>query len=114
MLPMNAKLSRQPERRRAKRQAGLIPLSCEVIDPFDESVAPAVTWNISATGVCMVIERHYPPGRPIEVAIQSSADIAPVHQLARVVHALEVPSVREMWLTGCSFDGDGLAAEELS
>jgi hypothetical protein len=30
-----------------------------------------------------------------------------------VVHTLLVPSVREMWLTGCSFCGEPITEEEL-
>ena len=101
------------ERRQVRRHACRRPLSCQLIDPLDESVAPAGVRNISSNGVCVVIEPHLPPGRHIEVAIRRPAGGATLHRIAEVVHALQVPSFREMWLTGCLFYGEALSDEQL-
>jgi hypothetical protein len=113
MLPSNAKALEVGERRAAERHACKRQLICQVIDLVDESVATSGTWNLSTGGVCVIVEPHYAPGTHVEVAFHAPADGTSVHRFAEVIHSLLVPSLREMWLTGCSFCDGPVSEEEL-
>ncbi len=105
MFPSSAKGPYPGERRAVERQPGA-PLQCRVIDPLDESAVPAGSWNVSSRGVCVVVEPHFAPGSHVEVTFHGPAGGPCVHRMAEVVHTLLVPSLREMWLTGCAFCDD--------
>jgi hypothetical protein len=109
MIPSSARARRGDERRQAERFASRQQLNCQIIDPLDESVAPAGVRNISTSGACVVIEPHYPPGSHIELAIHTPREGSVIRRFAQVVYTLQIPSVREMWLTGCSFCGEPTA-----
>jgi hypothetical protein len=101
------------ERRASERHSCRPETSCHVIDLLTESLAEGTPWNASLGGVCVLIEPHYLPGKHLEVELCGRGDGTSIHAFAEVVHALEVPSFREMWLTGCSFGGEAFAEEQL-
>ncbi len=106
MIPSNARVRRIEDRRRAERLTCRQQLSCHVIDPLDESVAAAGVRNISTNGACVVIEPHYAPGSHIELAIHMPPEGPILRCFAQVIYTMQLPSVREMWLVGCSFCGE--------
>jgi hypothetical protein len=97
----------------AERHQCQLPLACKIINLLDQGVAPAGAWNISSGGVCVITEPHYPRGSHVEVAMHKPSEAPTVRRFAKVVHTIELPSLREMWLTGCSFCGDAVPDEEL-
>jgi hypothetical protein len=112
MLPSSAKGPQAGERRAAERHACKPHLLCEVIDPLDQTVVPVGAWDVSATGVCVVVESHFAHGAHIEVAFRTPGHDDSVRRFAEVVHTVLVPSRREMWLTGCAFS-EGLKEGDL-
>jgi hypothetical protein len=101
------------ERRAAERHPCGPQTTGQVIDPLDERAAAAGPWNVSTGGVCVLIEPHHAPGTFVEVGLCNRAAGASLHAFAEVVQALLVPSVREMWLTGCSFQSESVTDEQL-
>jgi hypothetical protein len=113
MLPVRNHLPQARDRRKGDRQSCHPDVYCQVVDPLSESAAVAGPWNVSSGGVCVLVEPHYPPGTRLEVQLRGSGSRGSVNVFAEVVHTLLVPSFQEMWLTGCSFQGEGLAEEQL-
>jgi len=114
MLPSSDNYPKNSERRAHERQSCRPSLLCLVIDPLDESISWARPWNVSTGGMCVLIEPYYPPGTRLEVEFRGQRSEAPPHLFAKVVHTLLVPSFREMWLTGCSFQGESLGKDLLT
>jgi hypothetical protein len=113
MLPTSANGPPTDERRTAARFACKPQLFCRVIDPLDESMTTAGPWNLSRRGACVIIEPHFAPGRHVEIAFHIPANGSSMYYQAEVVHTVLIPSLREMWLTGCSFCDGPVPEEEL-
>jgi hypothetical protein len=84
-----------------------------VVDLLDETAALGGPWDVSAGGMCLLIEPHYEPGTPIELQLRTPPPGPSLHLFARVVHTVLAPSSRDMWLTGCALQGEPLSAETL-
>jgi hypothetical protein len=101
------------ERRATERHPCGPQTTGQGIDSLGERASEAGLWNVSTGGVCVLIEPCYPPGTFVEVELCDRTAGASLHAFAKVVHALLVPSVREMWLTGCSFQSESVTDEQL-
>jgi hypothetical protein len=113
MLPTNPNRPGVSERRAGERHAPKSNLVCQVIDLKDESAASAGMWDVSQGGLCVIVEPQYAPGAHVEIALHAPASGASLHRFAKVVHTLLIPSLREMWMTGCSFGSDPMSEDEL-
>jgi hypothetical protein len=113
MLPSDTSLPTGGERRRAERHHCRPDILCRVVDLLDESVTEAGPWNVSAGGVCLLVEPHYPTGTPLEVRLLNPRAGPSLRLFTEVVHTLLVPSLREMYLTGCAVRGEPLSEEVL-
>jgi hypothetical protein len=101
------------ERRAAPRHSCSPEALCRVVDLLDQTAVEAGVWDAGVGGACVVIEPHYPAGARVGVDLRHPGDEDGLRSFAEVVHTILVPSHREMWLTGCSFQGAPLPFDEL-
>jgi hypothetical protein len=105
--------SSRSERRFAPRHDCLNPaVICLATEPLGQSQAKGAPWNLSATGACVVLEPRYFPGDRIALEFVNVEDGTCLLTWAEVKYAILIPSLREMYLTGCHFP-DGLSEEDL-
>ncbi len=90
------------ERRSAVRHPGHQTTVCRASDLLDEDEVEAGVWNVSRTGLCVLIESHYRRGRKLILELWSPHLSAPAQAFAEVAYALELPSARPIWMTGCT------------
>jgi hypothetical protein len=74
-----------------------------VTDLLDQSVTEAGVWNASPGGVCLVIEAPYLPGDRLGLELRGPRGAAHSYLFAKVVYAMDLPSRRDLWLTGCAY-----------
>src|SRR5262249_12626145 len=86
---------------------------CDVTNPLDQCVIVAGLYNLSAGGAGVVIGPHFKPGARLELHCYTRQAGPSLRFFARVVHAMEVPSFRPSWLTGCSVLDDPLPDDVL-
>jgi hypothetical protein len=113
MFPSTASPPRNVERRTAERHPCPPQLLCMVIDPLEESAAPAGVRNESSGGMCLLVEMQLLPGAWVTLNLWKPADESQRVEFAEVRYTHLVPSFREMYLTGFSFHKEGQSAEEL-
>src|SRR5437867_12109633 len=101
------------ERRTAERYRCRPETVCRVTDLLDQTESEAGPWNLSAGGLCLVVEPPCHPGTRWGVELCNPVAGLARHVFAEVVYAFELPSGRELYLTGCSFQGETLPDEEL-
>jgi hypothetical protein len=88
------------------------PAFCRVTDPRSEDRSEAGLWNVSAGGVCVLLETGYLPGNRLTLEVRTPDDEDGEVKWVAVRYALLCPSYQEMWLTGCAFE-EPVAADEL-
>ena len=113
MLPSDSNVPACGERRQAERHHCRPDVFCQVVDLLDESATDAGPWNLSRSGICVLVEPQYRPGAHLEVQFLKPDAGPSLHLFAEVVHTLLVPSLREMYLTGCAVHGEPLSEETL-
>lgn len=113
MLPSSATGSQVGERRAAERHACAQQLTCRVINPLNECGTPAGLWNMSPGGVCLLVESHFIPRARLAIELEDRSAQSRRYLFAEVRYAILVPSFREIYLTGCAFQGETLPVEEL-
>lgn len=89
------------ERRAAVRFASLLEASCQSLASGDDTVCQARVWDISVTGISLVLEEHHPPGTLLTIFLEKAPHqfSAPVD--VRVVHVSE--HMDDLWFLGCEF-----------
>lgn len=93
----------RPERRSSARSPCTDGTVCLVTDLLDQSVTEAGVWNAGPGGLCLVIEAPYHTGDRLSLELRGPKGVARPGLVAEVVYALELPSRRELWMTGCAY-----------
>jgi hypothetical protein len=110
---VTAPLAERPRTGRERRVAIRYPLNpeteCNTIVP-EYGACPAWVRDLSAGGVCLVVEQLFSIGIWLTVELENTEKSLVRRLRARVVHSVEIPFDR--WLHGCQFERD-LTAEEL-
>jgi hypothetical protein len=99
------------ERRIAVRYPASRDTSCQTADPVSRNRFPAWVRDISATGIALLVEKHFPPETWFTVELDNPRQGVAVQLQARVVHTIEMPN-DYCWLHGCAFERP-LRKEEL-
>ena len=107
MTTSSAHPSRVPERRSAERFPCHAVTFCRVTDVLDQVVLEAGVRDISAGGICLVLEASYPPGARLGAELVTDDNEACLFVWLRVEYSdICCPGSRDRWLTGCSFPGE--------
>jgi hypothetical protein len=85
-----------------------------VTDVLDQRTTEAAPWNLSRGGICVLVGPEYDPGTRLAIELRDRGEGGGFVTFGEVVYALLLPSTREMWLTGCSFQGEPVPEEKLS
>jgi hypothetical protein len=110
---LSAPLADRPRNGRERRVSVRYPINPETeCTTFAVECGACAAWvrDLSAGGVCLVVEQLFPIGTWLTVELEN-AERSLVRRLrAHVIHSAEVPFDR--WLHGCQFERE-LTAEEL-
>jgi hypothetical protein len=101
---------RTTERRVAVRYPVSNDTTCQAVATPLGAICPGWVRDLSASGIGLVIDRHFPAGTWLTVELDNAELGAAVSVSARVVHVIEMPN--DSWLHGCAFDRD-LSENEL-
>jgi len=96
------KPSRTPERRAAVRFATTLEASCQPTGRVKERSWSGEIYDISSTGVCLLLRRRFEPGTILTAELQGKQDCLTKTMLVRVLRVRE--ESRRRWSIGCSFD----------
>jgi serine/threonine protein kinase len=97
-----AKPSRTPERRAAVRFSTSLEASCQPTGRVKERSWSGEIYDISSTGVCLLLRRRFEPGTILTAELQGKQDCLTKTMLVRVLRVRE--ESRRRWSIGCSFD----------
>jgi len=90
------------EKRRARRFRCKAEVSCRVFDPRGENPWPAWVANVSATGICLLVQSRMEPGRIVTLQLLSDVEARFQRLLAEVRHAA-ICCPNNAWLHGLAF-----------
>ncbi|HKI30889.1 MAG TPA: hypothetical protein VKA46_03415 [Gemmataceae bacterium] len=114
MVATTSDLSGGGERRATERHSCKPDAACQVTDVLDQRTAEASPWNVSRGGICVLVGPEYDRGTRLTIELRDRDQRRGLVTFGKVEYTLLLPSAHEMWLTGCSFQGEPVPAEELS
>ncbi len=90
----------QRDRRVEVRYPSILQAVCQpVTESFGPLTCHARVWDISATGVCLVVNRPLEPGTALVLEIETSEEKLFRPLQVQVVHTH--PHMEDLWFVGC-------------
>jgi hypothetical protein len=80
------------ERRAACRLRPALPTTCQIRLPDDTVLARGQVYDLSATGVCLVIDRGWEPGEELGVLLVNAACTYALAMPLEVVRSSRLPT----------------------
>jgi PilZ domain len=110
---LSAPFVERPRNGRERRVSVRYPINpetecCTIVPEYGG--CPAWVRDLSAGGVCLVVEQLFATGTWLTVELENAEKSLVRRLRARVIHSAEIPFDR--WLHGCQFERE-LTAEEL-
>jgi hypothetical protein len=102
MLQHRVRFSASKERRAAVRYPCPGDTTCAVRDSRRDRHFPAGVWNISLSGVCLLLKPTFTPGSLLTVELGSQAQAFRCHLPVEVRHS-DICFPNDAWLLGCAF-----------
>jgi hypothetical protein len=90
------------ERRATPRYQSEVRLTCYPVGAGLGAGRQARVRNVSRTGIGLVVDRHWPPGTMLSIALPLGPDGGTRPAMARVIHATALPG--GSFLVGCALE----------
>ena len=99
-----------PERRQAPRRQPTLGTTCRLVSSAGEDLGIGLVWNISTSGISMLLHRRLEPGTPLSAELRTAAESGGLPLTLVVAHVS--PLITGDYVMGAQFVRP-LGAEEL-